>query len=143
MEAANTAINCCGLQLYNVSQSPEDIKQTYKSILSSAGAWLSPKQRPSAPQRQQRYLRGQAKLQSSAEKPQECNGSLSICSKQSQLRKTKQSSETFQKMMVMVAADFSALHKKPPVDLSLLGPAASPLVSQIITLLYSLSPPSL
>lgn len=67
MEAANTAINCCGLHLYNVSQSPEDIKQTYKSILSSSGTWLSPRQRPSAPQRQQHYLWGQAKLQSSAE----------------------------------------------------------------------------
>lgn len=50
MEAANTAINCCGLHLYNVSRSPEDIKQTYKSILSSSGAWLSPKERPSAQQ---------------------------------------------------------------------------------------------
>lgn len=69
MEAANTAINCCGLHLYNVSQSPEDIKQTYKSILSSSGTWLSPRQRPSAPQRQQHYLWGQAKLQSSAESP--------------------------------------------------------------------------
>lgn len=67
MEAANTAINCCGLHLYNVSQSPEDIKQMYKSILSSSGAWLSPKERPSALQRQQRYLWGQAKLQSSAQ----------------------------------------------------------------------------
>lgn len=49
--------------------------------------------------------------------PRECNGSLSICSKQSQLRKTKQSSETFQKIMVIIAADFCAALKVPPVDL--------------------------
>ena len=123
MEAANITINCCGLHLYNVSQSPGDIKQTYKSILSSSRAWLSPKERLSAQQRkkkpnpeQQYYLLGQANLQSFAKSlSRECNISVSICSKQSQLRKTKQSSKTFQKITVFIAADFCAAEKKKKI----------------------------
>jgi len=50
MEAANTTLNCFGLHFYSVSQSPEDTKQTYRSILSSSRAPLSAKERLSAQQ---------------------------------------------------------------------------------------------
>lgn len=117
MEAANITINCCGLHLYNVSQSPEDIKQTYKSILSSLRAWLSPKERLSSQQKnnpeQQYYCVGQANLQSFAKSLSwECNISVSTCSKQSQLSKTKQSHKTFQKITVFITASFCAAKKK-------------------------------
>lgn len=129
MEAANITINCCGLHLYNVSQSPKDIKQTYKSILSSSRARLSPKERLSAQQKkkknqnnnpeQQYYLLSKANLQSFAKSlSRECNVSVSICSKQSQLRKTKQSSKTFQKITVSIAADFCTAKKFNTADIS-------------------------